>query len=83
MKIAKEQCHVNFLITTGINNIVPKGLRRKSPISGHKASKIIEAANRIILRKRINYHRWRKRDLIKEAKLIHTDITSIVANEDL
>ena len=57
-KIARYRNHVRFNLTCFNSRVTPRDLRLKTDIKGHKASNIIQRAERALLNERIRQHNF-------------------------
>ena len=57
-KIARHRNHVQFNLTFFNSGVTPQDLRLKTDIKSHKASNIIQRAERALLNKRIQQHNF-------------------------
>ena len=79
IKLAKEKNHLTFMCRCRDNDIIPNGLRLKTPVYTKQARRIGEKASRALIRERIAFHRHSKAKLEQSISAIEETIRSKVA----
>jgi hypothetical protein len=81
-QLAKTLNHIIFLMRCKSSDIIPLGLRLKTPVNSHRTTKIALRASRALLRGRIHFYWAKISALIQHIRKLEVYLRGIVGQVD-